>query len=250
MHKTLLSLCLLFLTLYPFQSNAEETITVAWRIKAPYQYLESGVEKGYLLEQAQQIFAQAQIRTQFSVVPSKRIWSNFSSGIKNYCSFDWYRNPEREMLVQFSEVLHLTPPYSILVGPTAASQIAAHTTLQSLMADPNLTLGVVDSVTYGTELDAMISTSKNKIERNSVLPMIMARMVAANRASYMFIDKREWEHLRNNDPYLQQTKIVDLPGTPAGKNSYIVCSKDIPAEQMLRINAALQKIFKVKKPGG
>lgn len=250
MHKTQLSLCALVLALLPFQSNAEEAITVAWRIKAPYQYLENGTEKGYLLERVKQIFAQAQIRTQFSVAPSKRIWSNFSSGVKNYCSFDWYKNPEREILVQFSEVLHPTPPYSILVGSTAASQIIAHATLQSLMADPNLTLGVVDSVTYGTELDALINTSKNKIERNSVLPMIMARMVAANRASYMFIDKHEWEHLRDSDAYLQQTKIVDLPGTPAGKNSYIVCSKDIPAEQMLRINVALQKIFKAKKPGG
>lgn len=249
MHKIQISLCALALAmaLFPFQSNAEETITVAWRIKAPYQYLENGIEKGYLLEQVKQIFAQAQIRTQFSVAPSKRIWSHFSTGVKNYCSFDWYKNSERELVAQFSEVLHLTPPYSVLASPTAASHIFAHASLQSLMADPSLTLGIVDSVSYGTELDAMINASKNKIERNNVLPMIMARMVAANRASYMFIDKREWEYLRNNDAYLYQTKIGDLSGTPTGINSYIVCSKDISAEQMQRINAAIQKITKIKK---
>jgi hypothetical protein len=76
--------------------------------------------------------------------------------------------------------------------------------------------------------------------------MIMARMVAANRASYMFIDKREWQHLKEKDDNLRDTQIIDVKGIPIGLNSYIVCSKDMTPEQMQRINTAIQKIRRDK----
>jgi polar amino acid transport system substrate-binding protein len=248
MHKIIIQQTIGFflLALLCAQAYSNDLVTVSWRIKAPYQYLDNGVEKGYLLEQTKQIFAQANIAAKFQVEPAKRIWSNFSAGTKNYCSFDWYKNSEREMLVHYSKAFHVTPPYSVMANQSTAAQVSAHTTLKTLFADTQLTLGLVDSVTYGVELDEMIKSSKNKVERNSVLPMIMARMVAANRASYMFIDKREWQHLKEKDDSLRQTQIFDVKGTPLGLNSYIVCSKDISPEQMQRINDAIQKTKKEK----
>lgn len=241
---------MLALSLMLYSASAEDFVTVAWRIKPPHQYVENGVEKGILLERAKQVFALAQIRTQFVEEPAKRIWNNFSIKTKNYCSFGWYRLPEREPLVQFSSVFHNDPPHTILVGPASIKQVAMHQTLNAVLSDSNLTMGVVDAVSYGPELDVMIKSSKNKIERSITLPMNMARMVAANRASYMFIDREDWEYLKESEENLQQTTQIDLPGMPRGLDRYIVCSKDIPAEQMLRINVALQKIFKAKKPSG
>lgn len=226
---------------------AQEPITVTWRIKPPHQYLENGVEKGILLERAKQVFSNAQIPHRFVEEPAKRIWSNFSGGSKNYCSFGWYRIPERETLVQFSEVFHTDPPHTLLVSPAAAKQVAAHRTLKSLMSDPSLTLGIVDAVSYGPELDTMFTTTKNKVERSTTLPMIMARMVAANRASYMLIDREDWEYLKDKEESLSQTTQMDLQGMPAGLNRYIVCSKDVTAEQMRKINTALLKIYPVRK---
>lgn len=229
------------------QAKAEELLTVAWRIKPPYQYLENGQEKGQLLERARLIFAQAQIRSQFIDAPGNRIWSNFSSGIKNYCSFDWYRIPERESLVQFSRPFNRSPPYTVLASPAATKKISAHRSLGSLLADPTLTLGMVDAASYGPELDGMIRQGKNRIERSMVLPMILARMVGANRASYMFIDRNDWEYLKATQDHLYQGQLFELEGMPAGLDSYVVCSKDVAPEKMLRINAALQKIGNSKK---
>ncbi|MFZ6870544.1 hypothetical protein ACO0LF_00565 [Undibacterium sp. Di27W] len=226
---------------------AEETITVAWRIKPPHQYLENGVEKGILLERAKQVFSNTQIPHRFVEEPAKRIWSNFSNNTRNYCSFGWYRIAEREALVQFSEIFHTDPPHTLLVSPAAAQQVAAHRSLKSLMADSSLTVGVVGAVSYGPELDAMITATKNKVERSTTLPMIMARMVAANRASYMLIDREDWEYLKDKEESISQTTQMDLQGMPAGLNRYIVCSKDVTAEQMRKINTALLKIYPSKK---
>lgn len=240
-----LSILLSFLLNY--QAAAEELLTVAWRTKPPYQYLENGMEKGPLLERARQVFTQAQIRSQFIDEPGNRIWSNFSSGVKNYCSFDWYRIPERESLVQFSRPFNRSPPYTVLASPAAAKQVSAHRSLNSLLADPSLTLGMIDAASYGPELDGMIRQGKNRIERSMVLPMILARMVGANRASYMFIDRTDWEYLKASEENLYQGQLFELEGVPAGLDSYIVCSKDVAPEQMLRINAAIQKIWPAKK---
>ncbi|MFZ6767910.1 hypothetical protein ACO0LM_12590 [Undibacterium sp. Di26W] len=226
---------------------AEDPITVAWRIKPPHQYIENGVEKGILLDRAKQVFSVAHIPVNFVEEPAKRIWSNFSGGSKNYCSFGWYRIPERESLVQFSDIFHTDPPHTLLVSPAAIKQVSAHRSLASLMADRSLTLGVVDAVSYGPELDAMIKSSKNRIERSTTLPMIMARMVGANRASYMLIDREDWEYLKDKEDSLHQTTQMDLAGMPAGLHRYIVCSKDLPPEQMQKINAGIQKVFRAKK---
>lgn len=226
---------------------AEELITVAWRIKPPHQYLENGIEKGILLERAKQVFSQAQIASHFVEQPAKRIWHNFEAGTKNYCSFGWYRTIEREPLVQFSTVFHVDPPHTLLVSNAALPQVSSHHSLGSLMADPSLTLGVVDAVSYGAELDAMIKASKNKIERSTTLPMNMARMIAANRASYMLIDREDWEYLKDREESVRLNTQLDLSGMPNGLKRYILCSKDMSGEQMQRINSALQKIYQEKK---
>ncbi|PXX39956.1 transporter substrate-binding domain-containing protein [Undibacterium pigrum] len=239
--------CAAGLWLLSHTALAQEPITVAWRIKPPHQYLDNGVEKGILLERAKQIFNAAQIPSRFVEEPAKRIWSNFSGGTKNYCSFGWYRVAEREALVQFSEPFHTDPPHTLLVSPAATKLVAAHRTLKSLMSDTSLTLGIVDAVSYGPELDAMFVTTRNKIERSTTLPMIMARMVAANRASYMLIDREDWEYLKDKEESLNQTTQMDLQGMPAGLNRYIVCSKDVSVDQMRKINTALLKIYPTKK---
>ena len=228
-------------------SSTAQTLTVAWRNKPPHQYIENHVEKGILLDRAKQVFSEAHLPAKFVEEPAKRIWNNFKIGTRNYCSIGWYRIPERESLVQFSIIFHTDPPHTLLVGPAAVSPVLAHKTLSSLMADETLTLGVVDGVSYGPELDALIGKSHNRIERSTTAPMVMANMVGADRASYMFIDREDWEFLRDKEKSMQGTTQVDLKGMPQGLDRYIVCSKDVPAATMSKINRVLARLVAQKK---
>ncbi|MFZ6816312.1 hypothetical protein ACO0K3_17705 [Undibacterium sp. Rencai35W] len=230
----------------PVITNAE-SLTIAWRIKPPHQYIENGVEKGILLDRARQVFADAKIVVRFSEEPAKRIWNNFTIGTQNYCSFGWYKIPEREALVQFSNVFHTDPPHTLLVSQVAAAQVTAHKTLGSLLSDSSLTLGVVEGVSYGEAIDSLIKTSQNNQVRSSAAPMIMARMVGANRASFMFIDREDWEYLHDKEDSMRETLQIDLKGMPPGLNRYIVCSKDVSAETMRKINLSLAKLLAVKR---
>lgn len=238
-------MCWLFLALQSAQVLAADApLVVAWNARPPYQYLENGVEKGERLERVKQIFSITKISYVLVQEPPKRIWNQYTAGVKNYCSFDWYRLPEREALVQFSIPLEKNAAYSVLANTKSYSQVAAHQNLKSLLSDPNLTFGMVDSASYGPELEAMIKSSKNRRERHSVLPMIMARMIGAERASFMLIEKAAWDFLKDSDAYYQQTRIVEITGIPKGLDSHIVCSKDISASKMEKINEAIRQLTK------
>jgi polar amino acid transport system substrate-binding protein len=223
-------------------------LTVAWRNKPPLHYKENGVEQGLLLDRAKQVFATAGIPTTFVEEPSKRIWANFSSGTPSYCSIGWYHLPERELIAQYSEIFHTDRPHTLLAAPVAADKVRAHKGLASLLTDKELTLGLVDGVSYGPQLDAMIKATANRVERKTVEPALMARIVAANRVSFMFIDRDDWEYLSQRDEMVHDAVQIDFPDLPAGLNRYIVCSKDVPADVMAKINKAIETVRSAKKP--
>ncbi len=228
------------------------TITVAWREKPPHQYLENGQEKGILLELTHKVFSEAGLSSRFVEEPAKRIWQNFANKTPNYCSFGWYKIPERQSLVQFSDVMYSDPPHTLLVASPALGIVNAHTNLKSVLSDARLTLAIVEGVSYGEQLDQLLATSKNKRLHVTASPAIMVRMINANRASMLFIDREDWLYLRSKDSSLHEIHQIDLEGMPAGLDRYIVCSKDIPSSVMARINRALAKLNTIKttsKPG-
>ncbi len=220
-------------------ASAANVITVAWRDKPPYHYRENGVAQGFLLQRTREIFAAAGIEARFVDEPLKRIWSNFQHGATNYCSISWYRLPEREAVAQYSYPIHIDPPHVILVAPDAVAQVKAHATLASLLEDQRLTLGVVDGVSYGPEIDALIQRSRNQVMRRTVDTTLMMRMLSVGRASFMFADRQDWEFFRQREKWARPPVRNDFPDMPPGLKRHIVCSKDVSPALMDRLNQAI-----------
>ena len=218
---------------------AAQPITVAWREKPPYYYTENGVAKGFMLERARQIFEAAGVPARFVNEPQKRIWANFSHGMQNYCSISWYRLPEREAVAQYTLPVHTDQPHAVLAVPAVAARVKAHASVKSLLADRSLTLALVDGVSYGPELDGLIANSQNRIMRRTVDTASMFRMMAAGRADYLFVDREDWNYLRARMPELQQLTLIEYADMPQGLKRYFVCSRDVPAETMERLNRAI-----------
>ena len=214
-------------------------VTVAWREKPPYYYFENGVAKGFMLERAREIFAAAGVQVRFVNEPQKRIWANFKHGLPNYCSISWYRLPEREAVAQYSVAVHTDQPHAILAVPAVAARIKAHRSLNALVSDKSLTLAVIDGVSYGPELDALIAGSQNRVMRRTVETAAMFRMVALGRADYLFVDREDWNYLRSRLPELQSLVLIDFADMPPGLKRYVVCSRDVPADTMERLNRAI-----------
>ena len=223
-------------------------VTVAWREKPPYYYIEDGVEKGFMLAYGKEVFAAAGIDARFVREPQKRIWTNFDLRKPNYCSLSWYRVPEREAIAQFTIPVYTDPPHIILVSPASVAKVKAHASLASLLADPELTLGVVDGVSYGHELDERIATTANQIMRRTVSTTNMMQMLAANRFNYMFADRNDWGHMRTHFKELASVVQYDVPDLPTGLKRYILCSRAMPASTIERLNQAIRALPKPAAP--
>jgi uncharacterized protein (TIGR02285 family) len=217
-----------------------QPVTVAWREKAPYYYLEDGMEKGFMLAYAKQLFATAGVDAQFVREPHKRIFSRFTDGTRNYCSIAWYRLPEREQIAQYSLPVYTDPPQTILVAPASLARVRTHATLASMMADPVLTLAVMDGVSYGPELDARIKQSANQIMRRTVPTSNMVQMLAAGRASYLLTDRNDWNYMRTRHKQLAGLVQYEVPDMPPGLKRHILCSRDVPAATMEKLNQAIR----------
>lgn len=223
-------------------AHGAAVITVAWRDRPPYHYTENGVDKGMLLLRAKRAFAEAGLATQFVKMPSKRIWANFEARSPYFCSIGWYHLAERERLAQYSAPIYADPPQIVLVAPAARAAVDAHATLASLLADPTLSVGLVDGLSYGPALDALLRTSANQIQLRTVEPASIMRMVAAGRFSFTFSDVDDWTYARAHDPSLPATLRRDYPDMPTGLKRYVLCTKDVPAESMARLNRAIDAL--------
>jgi polar amino acid transport system substrate-binding protein len=138
--------------------------------------------------------------------------------------------------------VHTDQPHAILAVPAVAARIKAHGNLKSLLADKTLTLAVIDGVSYGPGLDPLIAASENRIMRRTVETAAMFRMVALGRADYLFVDREDWGHLRHRLPELQSLVLIEFPDMPPGLKRHFVCSRDVPAETMERLNRAISSI--------
>lgn len=217
-------------------------ITVAWRDKPPYHYADRGRDQGFLLKRTKAIFAAAGMPAQFVEQPQKRIWANFQHGASNYCSISWYRLPEREAIARYSHPIHTDAPHAVLVSPAAVEQVKAHASLASLMSDRRLTLGLLDGVSYGAKLDAMIESSESRVMRRTVSVTGMLRMVGAGRVSYALVDREDWKYFRKHEPRLPLSVLREFSDMPAGLDRHLVCSRDVAPAVMDKLNRAITTV--------
>ena len=219
-----------------------EEITVSWRDKPPYHYMDGDDGRGFLLARGKRVFAVAGVPARFVMEPSKRIWASFQSGKTSYCSLGRYKMPERDAFVQYTRPIQLDPPQVLLVGEGALARVRGYKSLAALLAEPGFELGLTDGTSLGPQLDALVAGSANTVTRRTVDASTLIRMVAAGRMSYTIADRYGWEYLRARDPQLAGVTVQPMPDMPGGMARHIVCSKDIPAATMARLDKALEQL--------
>jgi len=227
---------------------AEEPLLMVFRSKPPYSYTEDGVQKGFLLEKTQQILKNVGINATFAEVPPRRIFQDIQANQERICSFGWYKNPEREAYAKFSLAMHQDRPHLVLANQKAAEKIKRLKTLKNLMAAKDLTLTMVDSVSYGQEIDAMIATFPGTIDKGPLAPQRVAEKLAADRADFMFIDHDDYEYLKATATSFPHDVLVQMtfPDAPAGLKRYILCSQKVDESTMSLINAGIAGLSKSK----
>ena len=225
-------------------SAGAQSLQMVFRDKPPYSFIDNGVAKGFLLERTRRVLNLAGIAAEFLEMPPKRIFFEIEKNEQAICSFGWYKIPERERYARFSAPLHQDKPHVVLAGPRSANAVRKHGTLAALMSDPALTMAGADGVSYGPELDAIISRFAGKVDLSLQSPLQVVKKVAAKRADFMFIDQEDFNYLTESSVDFRNDGMVriDYPDMPAGLKRYILCSQRVHENTMQKINAAIGKV--------
>jgi len=222
----------------------EPAVTVLYREKPPYSYTKDGKPAGFLIERTIEIFKRANVKANFQEAPVKRITREIQENAAAICSPSWYKLPERELYARFSLPIHQDKPHLILAGPDMQDKLQSIKSLKELFANPGLKLGKVSGVSYGPELDAMISTASQTAMDSTVTPLGMARMIKRKRADYMLIDEEDYKFLnQQNEVDAEDVKPVRFPDMPPGLLRYIMCSKNVSPDTMARLDKAIPQVI-------
>jgi len=220
-----------------------ESLTIAYRDKPPYSWAEDGQIKGILIDKSRAIFQEAGIEVDFISMPQKRITTELAVNQRPVCSPGWYRLPERETVGPFSLAIHQDKPQIVLASGKAAPAVRAHGGVKALLQDTRLKFAMVDGVSYGGELDALIKTLPEPPMRVTVTSLQLGRMIAAQRADYMLMDQEDYEYLdRSKELSGSGIQTIQFADMPPGLARYLWCSKAVTPPMLKRINDAIRKL--------
>lgn len=223
--------------------GTDEPVTVVFRNKPPYSYVENGVQKGFLLERARQLFAAAGLRATFDEMPPARMWAELRANTLPFCSFGWYRLPEREVFARFSLPIHTDRPQVVLTRAEMVPRLRRYASFSALLQSGDQRFGVVDAVSYGPELDRLIAGARVPVSRVLDAPVRAIWMLAAGRFDFMIVDQDDLDFYLANTPDLKNQKLVrvDYPDMPPGMTRHILCSRQVPEQWMQRLDDAIRK---------
>jgi uncharacterized protein (TIGR02285 family) len=242
--KPVFAACFAMLSLTGLCQAEEPVVTVQYRDKPPYSYTKDGKPVGFLIERTIEIFKRANVKADFQEIPVKRITRDIQENGSAICSPSWYKLPEREVYARFSLPIHQDKPHLVLVGAHVQEKLAAIKTLRELFANPEMRLGKVSGVSYGADLDTMISTATQTAMDSTVTPLGMAKMIKRKRADYMLIDEEDYKFLNErNEVDAEDVKPARFPDMPPGLLRYIMCSKSVSPETMSRLDKAISQVI-------
>lgn len=200
-----------------------------------------GQPAGTLIEQFRGLAEQAGLKIRLQETPLKRSLHEIEQQRAPLCALGAFRTPEREVWGRYSLALSADAAPLFYATPAQAPRLKRHASAAAVLADPALLLVLVDGVSYGNQLDALIAAAPRPPLRAGIDQQRMFRMLLAGRADYSIASPEELAHLvERGELPAAGLEAVRLPGMPEGRSRHLLCSKLVPEALLQRIDAALR----------
>ncbi len=235
-------LLVFLLALCPALESQAQPIVVAYPDRPPYNYTQDGQPQGTLYELAKLVFARAGIEVVFQELPSKRILAELGKKNSPMCSFGWFKTAERETFARFSLPISQDAPLVALALAKDRARFEGKDSLGALSADPELTLGLIRSWSYGSYVDGLVRKHPAGV-LDIPARQQQALMLAHGRFSYTLARESEVEKVIGLSGLTPEAFLI-LPLTDLRERPkrYILCGGGVAAEVLARIDAAIQEM--------
>lgn len=233
------------LTLSGGAASAQDTpqvpLLVHYAPMPPRAYSVDGQPAGSLVEQLRGLAEQSGLKLRLQETPLKRSLYEIELNRAPLCALGVFRTAEREAWGRYSLALSADAAPLFYATPALAPKLRRHASASAALADPELQLVVVDGVSYGSQLDALIAGAARAPLRAGIDQLRMFRMLLAGRADYSIGAPDELAHLvERGELPADGLEPVRLSGMPEGRSRHLLCSKLVPEALIQRIDAALR----------
>ncbi|MGY3916783.1 substrate-binding periplasmic protein [Aeromonas australiensis] len=234
------SLTLLSATL---ATEKNEFITLYYNERPPYlQTLENGEVAGLTATPAAQALQKAGIAFKWTKMPSNRQIQILERNVGQDCMVGWFKNPQRELIGNFSLPLYRDKP-TIGLALFSNPNIDSGSTLEQVLQNRDLRLLVKDGYSYGEYIDGLIHRLEPNRLTTTTENINMLRMLSVDRADYFLIAEEEAQSLileSRLDPL--EFKYIHFSDSPDGGYRYLWCSKQVTKASLDRINQAITEV--------
>lgn len=240
-----------------------QTLTISYTEKPPYYYTDSSTKMpaGFLLEKTIKILSKAEI-TDYKLIslPPKRILKEMSDNVESECSIGWFINEERKKIAQFSLPIHRDSPMVLIINNKDFAAMNGVKSLDELKtwialkenSQKMISLGKVSGFSYGDVIDQFITSNfvettskKHFLDQSSQDPIQLLSRISLRRINFGFFDQKEFEFFIQKEPKIaRDLTALKLKGMPEGKERYLMCSRKVNNETMVRINNAIKNNLK------
>jgi polar amino acid transport system substrate-binding protein len=221
-------------------------LTVSYIERPPFYMTEGGLAVGLVTEVARRVLRSAKIDHKFVTLGFDRIISDIKADKAPHCSIGWFKTQEREQYALFSLPIYQSGQIGALVRQAERATVAKHTSLESLLGDKQVTLGLAKGFSYGDTIDGMVAKIKPRLVDTGPRHQQLLKMLGRGRITYMLASADEIAPMAaaaNLPP--SDFALVPLSDVPAPEPRYFMCSKKVGAALVEQLNAAIKAEVKL-----
>lgn len=220
---------------------AEDVITLHYHERPPYYITGPLGVYGLCADPAKLAFKKAKIPIRWEKTPASRQLGILKANRGRDCLLGWFKNSEREAFARYSMHIYVDRP-TIALALADNGKIISGRPLADTLLSADLTLLRKKGYSYGPYIDAMISKLLPRQDMTDAENVGMLKMIHSRRADYFFISEEE-SHVLTATSGLPHNdfKFVRFMDMPSGNKRYLLFSKKVSVEQVVRIDDAIQK---------
>ena len=229
-------------------ARADPAMRMLYYERKPFHYtLPDGKVTGLVVGPTEAAFAKLGIPIQWALVPANRILLQLETNAAAECSPGWYRKPEREVYARFSAPIYRDRP---LVGLARAdARFEPNIMVQALLSRPDTKLLVKSNFSQGAYMDALIAKMPpGQVSASAMEVQNLVKMIHAGRADLIITTQEEVDlYVKQAELAMTDFRVLVFPDVPAVEMRYILCSKQVPAELMDRLNATISETMRLNR---
>ena len=223
-------------------AETDPGITLHWYPRPPMQYVENGKLHGIVIDPTISAFKTAGIPIHWHETPASRILAVIRANQGMDCSPGWYKTPEREAFGQYTlPILHdsglvVVVRQGLFIG--AEKEDAA-----SFLKTPGLRILWKQDFSYGPFFGKLVPdlVPVDQIIKTSADMPIILKMIQAGRADATIVSREEIDYLSRSMFAPTEFRELAFRDSPPGGYRHILCSRNVPAEIIVRLNSAIAK---------